>query len=577
MSFRYRLPLRVSLPLSVIIGGIMLSGLFIFWNIHDAEIRLRNEVSRQLLETAQQIGEGLTEETSMGHAAQQDDFASRTRQPRMLAAALLDQQQVVQLARNKAWRGKPIRLLASEYQPLQADLALSSGQPQLLRNASGSSYSLYLAMPIPAFRSTASDAEMGVLWLKYDIRDLWSAITSDARERAAVLIGSLLSIAALLWWALYRRIAVRISQLGEATRRLASGDLSQRAEIGGEDEIAQLADSFNRMAAALAQEQAQRLAHQAALTISEQRHRSLFESSRDFIACFDLELFHTDANPAYLAMLGYDLDELRQLTYFQVSDDRNVEAERQRLAEEIFERGYSDEFEKEFIRKDGSRCPVSIKAVLMRDATGKPCGIWGIGRDISARKKHEAALKLAAKVYAASHEGIIVTDPERIVLTANEAYSEITGYPPSEAIGHKPRFLLSDHYPDEFYEDLLATVARVGFWQGEILGRRKCGELYPVWLTLTGAMESGQLAYYIITFSDITERKKSEDQIRHLAEHDFLTDLPNRVLLLDRLTQQLAHSRRNQGSFALMFIDLDRFKQINDTLGHHIGDRKSVV
>ena len=572
MRLRYHLPLRISLPLSVIIGGILLSLLFFLWNMHDAQTRLRNEASRMLLVTAGQIAAGLNEERSRGLAAMQEDFASRTSQPHIVVVAVLDEQNKVLLARQPRWLGQPAANISAGFQPEKAEQARLGDQALFHQNDTVQTLSLYLPISLEAFGGNNARSPRGVLLLEYNFHELWGAFTRDTLERGAVLLVSLLLIAGILWWALYRHIAVRIARLSEVTRRLAGGDLSQRAEIGGQDEIAQLAVSFNAMAAALARAQQQQIAQQNALALSEQRHRSLFESSQDFIAIFDLELRHTDANPAYLRMLGYSLEELHQLSYHQVSDDSSFEQERTRLAQEIFERGYSDEFEKDFLRKDGSRCPVSIKAVLMRDEHGKPCGIWGIGRDISLRKQNEAALKLAAKVYAASHEGIIVTDLERIILTANDAYSEITGYPPSETVGHKPRFLLSDHYSESFYTELLKIVNSEGFWQGEILGRRKCGELYPVWVTITAAHEAEQLVHYIITFSDITERKKSEDQIRHLAEHDFLTDLPNRVLLLDRLTQQLAHCRRNQGQFALMFIDLDRFKQINDTLGHHIGD-----
>ena len=572
MAFHYHLPLRISLPLSVVVGGVLLSALFFLWNMHDAQTRLRDEVARSLQDTAKQVIAGLNEEQGRSDEAHQDDFSSRTRQPHLVAAVLLDTQGTVQLAQQEAWRSQPVQRLTTNYDAERAARAAKSGRPLFFQNDTRRTFSLYQPIHLADISGKSTSTRQNILWLEYDFHELWDAVISDALERGAVLFTSLLAIAAVLWWALYRRIAVRLSRLSEATQRLADGDLSQRAHIGGQDEISQLANSFNAMAEALANEQRQRAAQQTALALSEQRHRSLFESSQDFIAIFDLDLHHTDANPAYIHMLGYSLEELRQLSYFQVSDHQNFEQERARLAQEIFERGYSDEFEKEFLRKDGSRCPVSIKAVLMRDEHGQACGIWGIGRDISLRKKNEAALKLSAKVYAASHEGIIVTDPERIILTANDAYSEITGYPPAETVGHKPRFLLSDHYSESFYSELLDIVLREGFWQGEIIGRRKCGELYPVWVTITAAHEDGQLEHYIITFSDITERKKSEDQIRHLAEHDFLTDLPNRVLLLDRLNQQLAHCRRNQGQFALMFIDLDRFKQINDTLGHHIGD-----
>ena len=572
MSLSHRIPLRISLPASVIVVGALLSGIFLMWSNHDAEQRLRDEVSLLLLDKAQELSAGL-EETGPGNATEtQRDFSLRTRQPRLQVAVVVDADHRVLLARQRDWQGRAIDTLAAGFDRQLAQLALHSGAPQFAADSNGYRYSLYLALPLGHLHEDGRQPQLGLLWLKLDAQDLYRQVRSDTRQRALVLILTLIGIAAVLWWRLYRRVGLRLKHLARAADAVARGHLQQRVRVSGGDEIARLAGSFNHMAESLALAEQLRHAQQHELQISEQRYRSLFESSKDFIAIFDLQLRHTDANPAYLQMLGYTLEELRQLGYADVAQDANNPQQWQRLKSELLGRGFSDEFEKIFMRKDGSQCPVSIKAILLRDASGAPCGFWGIGRDISARKKAEAALKLAGKVYAASHEGIIVTDPERLILTANPAYSEITGYPPSETVGHKPRFLLSGQYDEAFYEELLLTVTHDGFWQGEILGRRKNGELYPVWVTVTAAFEAGQLVNYIITFSDITERKQTEDHIRHLAEHDFLTDLPNRVLLLDRLSQTLAQSRRSGNRFALLFIDLDRFKHINDTLGHHIGD-----
>lgn len=565
-----RLPLRISLPAAVIALGISLAALFMFWSHRDAEQRLHEEISLLLLEKAQDIATDV-EINSSDPAVTQRAFAARTQQARIRAAAVVDASGKVVQARAPGWQGREITDVASGFNREQAQQALHSGVPLFSGNTAGNTYSLYLALPTAAAQA-GSGLQSAVLWLVYDVGDINRKIRVDTKQRAAALIFTLLSMGAILWWLLHRQIGLRLKQLAQAANELALGNLQRRIDIEGDDEIARLGRNLNQLAESLDQAEQQRQQQQIALTLSEQYYRSLFESSLDFIAIFDLELRHVDGNPAYLKMLGYTQEEILKLSYDDVAEDSGDQEERQRLAEQIFQRGYSDEYEKAFIRKDGRRCQVSVKAVLMRDAAGKPYRVWGIGRDIGARKQAEAALKLASKVYAASHEGIIVTDPERIILSANPAYSDITGYPPAEAVGHKPRFLLSDHYDDRFYIDLLTTVTHDGFWQGEIVGRRKNGELYPVWLTITAAFEEGRLVNYIITFSDITDRKQAENHIRHLAEHDFLTDLPNRVLLLDRLSQTLAQARRNGGNFALMFVDLDRFKQINDTLGHHVGD-----
>ncbi len=569
MSFSHEFPLRISLPAALLGVGLLLASIFMLWSLHAAEEQINEEISLLLQDKAGEVTAGLEANQLLGQSALHRELAALSRQRRLQVAVLLNPEWRIELAQEAGLHGKTGSGI-SGFQADQASMALQQQRPVVARSGSGQQISVYLAMAMPA--ALTSQYRRGVLWLQFDVRDIEQRVRRGAALRATVLAILLISMGALLAWQLRRRIGTRLATLAQAAGQLADGIPQPPVSVGGNDEIAQLASSFNRMTAALASAEQQRLESQAALRRSEQRYRSLFESSKDFIAIFNPALDHVDANPAYLHMLGYTLDEVRQRGYLDVAAGSHSQAELDRLQVDIFQRGYSDEFESSMVRKDGSRCPVSIKAILLRGPDGKPETVWGIGRDISARKKTEAALKLSAKVYAASHEGIIVTDPERIILTANPAYEEITGYPPEETIGHKPQFLLSDHYNESFYNELLATVSTEGFWQGEILGRRKNGELYPVWVTISTAQECGKLENYIITFSDITERKQTEDHIRHLAEHDFLTDLPNRVLLMDRLSQTMAHSRRGGNPFALMFIDLDRFKQINDTLGHHIGD-----
>jgi len=182
-------------------------------------------------------------------------------------------------------------------------------------------------------------------------------------------------------------------------------------------------------------------------------------------------------------------------------------------------------------------------------------------------------LRLAASVFANTMEGVIVTDPDGIILSVNPAFSDITGYSASEAIGQNPNLLRSQRHTPEFYGKFWAALQQDGHWRGEIWNRRKSGEAYLQRTTINLVpAQHHQPACYVAVFADVTEFWRKDERITHLAYHDPLTDLPNRTLLMNRLTHALAVSERQNERLGVLFIDLDGFKAVNDNFGHHIGD-----
>lgn len=191
---------------------------------------------------------------------------------------------------------------------------------------------------------------------------------------------------------------------------------------------------------------------------------------------------------------------------------------------------------------------------------------------LSEIKSKNQALQIAAVAFE-SQEGIFITDANAVILRVNQAFTHITGFSPQEAIGKTPRILNSGKQDKPFYKDMWAQINNTGKWQGEIWNRRKDGEIYPEWLTITAVTTSDNtVSNYVATLVDITERKNAEAEIAQLAFYDPLTHLPNRRLFTDRLSQRLASTRRTNCTGALLFIDLDNFKTLNDTLGHDVGD-----
>ena len=200
--------------------------------------------------------------------------------------------------------------------------------------------------------------------------------------------------------------------------------------------------------------------------------------------------------------------------------------------------------------------------------------IWnGILIDITAQKNAEKRLRQAVTAFENITEGVVVTDAHCRIIDVNRAFSEITGYSRNEALGNNPRLLRSERHDQDFYQDMWASLSRSGHWRGEIWNRRKCGNIYPQWLSISAVQDADdRISNYIGVFADISSIKESERRLFHLAHHDALTDLPNRLLFTARLEHALCRGRRVGLAVGLLFLDLDRFKNINDSLGHAVGD-----
>lgn len=195
-----------------------------------------------------------------------------------------------------------------------------------------------------------------------------------------------------------------------------------------------------------------------------------------------------------------------------------------------------------------------------------------LARDITERRSAEAELRVAATAFEA-REGMMITDPQGTILRVNKAFTDVTGYTADEVIGKNPRVLSSGRHDKTFYEEMWHNITSQGSWRGEIWNRRRSGDIFPEWLTITAVKnDQNSITHYVSTLTDISELKQNEERIHNLAFFDPLTHLPNRRLLQDRLEHALVTCLRQNCSGALLFIDLDDFKTLNDNRGHHIGD-----
>jgi len=207
------------------------------------------------------------------------------------------------------------------------------------------------------------------------------------------------------------------------------------------------------------------------------------------------------------------------------------------------------------------------------DLEGEFAGYIGACFDIHDRKEAEERLRLGASVFKNSGEGIMITDDQLRIIDVNRAFTEATGYSLEDIFGKKPRVLSSGYHDPEFYRRMWQSLESAGYWQGEIWNKRKDGEVFPEWLGISRVCDSAGVAtHYVGIFADITERKANEARIEYMAHHDPLTGLPNRLLFRERFDMAMAYAERNGTRAALLFLDLDHFKAINDSLGHSMGD-----
>ena len=311
---------------------------------------------------------------------------------------------------------------------------------------------------------------------------------------------------------------------------------------------------------------------------SETNYRQLVENANSIILRWDPNGFVTFFNQFAQKYFGYsDKEIVGHNVLGTIVPDREPVNRRDlhKMIREIsdYPVGHGDnEFEN--IKRDGTLVWISWTNRVIRDDQGKVVEILSIGQDISAKKNTENELKLAASVFENIVEGVMIVNANGEILRTNRAFTNITGYIQEEVMGKTlETFFASEYHGPGFYQQMWQKLVDEGLWQGEVWNKRQSDETYPQWLSISEIHNGDEeTSCYVCVFSDITEQKYNEEQINRLAHFDSLTNLPNRILFQDRLNQALAEAKRKKLCVPLLFLDLDRFKVVNDSLGHGAGD-----
>ncbi len=316
---------------------------------------------------------------------------------------------------------------------------------------------------------------------------------------------------------------------------------------------------------------------EAALHASEARFRGVFERAYIGISITDLAGRVLEVNDSLAKILGYERHELLGMNVAEFTHPADQALEALHIAELMTGERDSFRMEKRYLTRSDDQVWIDLLVTVIRDAHQQINAVIRLVIDISERIRAEADLRIAATAFE-SQEGMLVTDAQGIILRVNHAFTQITGYSAADAVGVNPRILKSGKQDSAFYTQMWERINRTGSWQADLWNRRKNGEAFYCWLSITAVKGvAEQVSHYVGTFTDLTERKEAADKIEHLAYYDHLTQLPNRRLMLDRLRQAIINAQRHQRPGAVLLIDLDNFKSLNDTRSHAAGDRRLLA
>ncbi|MEH6452366.1 MAG: ABC transporter substrate-binding protein, partial [Psychromonas sp.] len=306
------------------------------------------------------------------------------------------------------------------------------------------------------------------------------------------------------------------------------------------------------------------------MTHSEERFKALCEASYGGIIIHDQGLI-LECNNGLSGITGFRYSELIGMNGLDL-----IALEQLDLVRENMRNGYTNSYESIGVRKNGSKYPLYIKGKNIT-YKGKAARVIEF-IDITERKKSEEQLKLAASVFTHAREGIMITDTKGDIIEVNDTFSQITGYGREEVLGKNPRILKSEQQSRDFYSAMWKSLLEKKQWTGELWNKRKNGELFFQLVTISAVSDvNGVIQNYVALFSDITQMKKHQQQLEHIVHYDPLTNLANRVLLADRLHNAMSLCDRRGQSLAVVYLDLDGFKAINDSEGHDVGDQLLIA
>ncbi|MBC8211777.1 MAG: EAL domain-containing protein [Gammaproteobacteria bacterium] len=411
------------------------------------------------------------------------------------------------------------------------------------------------------------DELRGILSIKLPSQLLQDQLLKDLQKELAlktlIFLASLLLASTLL----SRIVLSRMKRLNKATIQLSEGDYTVRLPHEKDRDMNMVSQAFNQMAINIG-------ARESELKQSQAAYRAVIDNMDDVLFRIGLDGNWEFLGPSWEKLAGNSVEHSLGRHWEDWVDPLDYPLCYAWFNDVIKNKKENCNTEFRLKCADGESRFVEVISRSILDAKGFSLGISGVIRNISRRKLAEKELQLSAKIIESTVEGVVVADAEGAVLKVNPAFCKISGYNEDEVMGKNLNLLQSGKHGELFYQDMWSSIKKKGYWRGEIWNKRKNGDIYPEWLTInTLRDEDDRLTNYVGVFSDISEIKDTENRLEYLAYHDTLTNLPNRRLFELRLQHAIQRANRSKSILALLIIDLDNFKEVNDSLGHASGDK----